>query len=74
MKSDIYTEIELIKKDIEFTNEKLVDIHHILKGNGKKGLVQEMSEYRGALKFSQIAFGVIVAVITLIFSFLTIMI
>lgn len=60
------TEIELIKQQNIYMREKVDEIHKILVGNGKPGIVTEMNEIRGGLKFTQIIFGVIMAILSLV--------
>lgn len=64
------TELALLKQIQEHQNLKIDDIHRAIVGNGKPGLRDEMSQLQGALKFSQIIFGIIISIITLITVFL----
>jgi hypothetical protein len=45
-------EIENIKQELIHSNKKLDEIHKWLLGNGKKGLLDEMAELRGAFIFA----------------------
>ena len=60
------TEIELIKRDINYIREKIDDIHKKLVGNGQKGLITQMNELQGGLRFTQYIFAIVVAILTII--------
>lgn len=60
------TEIELLKQSMDYSNKKLDEIYKILSGNGKNGMINEMSEIRGALKFTQVFFGLFLAGLSLV--------
>lgn len=62
----LYIEIELIKQSNQHVKDRLDQIHYILSGNGKPGLVQEMNEIRGALRFTQILFTIVLGIATLL--------
>jgi hypothetical protein len=63
-------DIELIKQNNAYMCEKIEEIHKILVGNGKPGLVTEFNEIRGALKFTQVFFGLLFAALGILFTVL----
>ena len=47
----------------EHLRAKVDEIHKLLVGNGKPGLVTDVNEITGALKFTQVFFGLLIAAI-----------
>jgi len=61
------TEIELIKKELEINNFKIDEIHKTIMGNGKKGLLLELSEIKGALTFAKVALSLLFSLLSIVF-------
>jgi hypothetical protein len=61
------TEIELIKKELENNNYKVDEIHKTIMGNGKKGILLELSEIKGALTFAKVALSLLFSLLSIIF-------
>jgi len=63
-------EIAVIKTKLENVEEKINDIHKILVGNGRPGLVDQFNMMNGAIKATQILGGVGLAIITLYLTYM----
>lgn len=64
---DINIEIELLKQNGVYQTKKIDEMHKVLVGDGSKvGLVTEMNEIRGALKFTQVGLGLLIGVLGII--------
>jgi hypothetical protein len=59
-------EIKLLKNELLNSNQKLNEIHKWLVGNGKKGLLDEVSEIRGALIFAKVGISILLSGMSLI--------
>ena len=60
------TEIEILKQSQSHIKEKVDDIHKILVGNGKKGLINEINQFKGGLRATQLVFALVIMIITII--------
>ena len=64
------TEIALIQQLQSHQASKIDDIHRVIMGNGKPGLKTEMDQIKGALKLTQISFGVVAVIISIVLLFI----
>lgn len=61
------TKLALLEQSQFHITEKVNEIHKVIVGsNGTRGLRDEMSELRGGIKYTQIVFGVLMSIITII--------
>jgi 5-bromo-4-chloroindolyl phosphate hydrolysis protein len=60
------TEIEILKQSQSHIKEKVDDIHKILVGNGKKGVINEINQFKGGLRATQLVFALVIMIITII--------
>ncbi|NCD07712.1 MAG: hypothetical protein EOL97_16505 [Spirochaetia bacterium] len=64
------TEIALIKQNQEYINHKIEEIHKVIVGNGRLGLADKMAQIEGALRFTQVSFGILMGLISVVIGFL----
>ena len=54
-------ELALLKQNSETMTKQVNEIHEKIMGNGKPGIVDDINSFKGALRATQIIFGVLIA-------------
>jgi len=66
---EMHSDIAAIKEQNKNQNDLIKDIHKVLVGNGKPGLVNEFNQWKGASRALQWIFGTVIALLSIVIAF-----